>query len=110
MPKKRVGQDQNRVRYIYIVADPGWRDSRPTLGATLTTAVSGVYNAGWLSTGLGSRVFNRDTNVILNLASWGDRTPGYRPVLSETERSPPVCNHFWFYMPIERIVPRRDTN
>ena len=48
-----------------IVADPGWRDSRPTLGATLTTAVSGVYNAGRLGTGLGSRVFNRDTNVIL---------------------------------------------
>ncbi len=50
---------------IYIVADPGWRDSRPTLGATLTTAVSGVYNAGRLGTGLGSRVFNCDTNVIL---------------------------------------------
>ena len=43
--------------------------------ATLTAAVSGVYNAGWLSTGLGSRVFNRDTNVILNLTSWGNRTP-----------------------------------
>ena len=50
---------------IHIVADPGWRDSHPTLGATLTTTVSGVYNASWLSTGLGSRVFNRDTNVIL---------------------------------------------
>ena len=52
-------------QHIHIVADPGWRDSRPTLGATLTTAVSGVYHAGWLGTGLGSRVFNRDTNVIL---------------------------------------------
>jgi len=51
--------------YVYIVADPGWRDSHPVLGATLTTTVSGVYNAGRLSTGLGSRAFNRDTNVIL---------------------------------------------
>ena len=32
----------------------------------------GIYNAGRLGTGLGSRVFNRDTNVILNLTSWGD--------------------------------------
>ena len=45
------------------------RDSQPT------PAVSGVYNAGWLGTGLGSRVFNRDTNVILDLTSWGNRTP-----------------------------------
>ena len=51
--------------YIYIVADPGWRDSHPILGATLTTTVSGDYNAGRLGTGLRSRVFNRDTNVIL---------------------------------------------
>ena len=51
--------------YIYIVADPGWRDSHPVLGATITTAVSGVYNADRLSTGLGSRVFNHDTNVLL---------------------------------------------
>ena len=58
-----------------IVADPGWRDSHPSLGATLTTSVSGAYNAGWLGTGLGSRVFNRDTNVILDLISWGNRTP-----------------------------------
>ena len=67
------------------------------------------YNAGWLGTGLGSRVFNRDTNVILDLASWGNRTPGYRLVLSDAERFLPVWNHFGFYMPIERIVPRRDT-
>ncbi len=62
--------------YMYILLRiQRWRDSHPTLGATLTTAVSGVYNAGRLGTGLGSRVFNRDTNVILNLTSWGNRTP-----------------------------------
>ena len=67
------------------LADPGWRDSRPTLGATLTTDVSGVYNAGRLGTGLGSRVFNHDTNVILYLTSWGDRTPSNRLALSVTK-------------------------
>ena len=68
--------------YIILLRIQQWRDSHPTLGAkryrfgaTLTTAVSGVYNAGWLSTGLGSRVFNRDTNVPLDLTSWGNRTP-----------------------------------
>ena len=29
------------------------------------------YNAGWFGTGLGSRVSNRDTNVHLDLTSWG---------------------------------------
>ena len=48
-----------------IVADPRWWDSHPVLGATLTTTVSRVYNAGRLGTGLGSRAFNRDTNVFL---------------------------------------------
>ena len=40
----------------------------------------------------------------------GGIDPGYRLVLSETERSLPVCNHFGFYIQIERIVPRRGTN
>jgi len=31
------------------------------------------YNAGWFGTGLGSHVFNRDTNVPLDLTSWGNR-------------------------------------
>ena len=56
---------RTHIVIVHTVADPGWWDSHPILGATLTTAVSGVYNAGRLGTGLGSRVFNRDTNVIL---------------------------------------------
>ena len=40
----------------------------------------------------------------------GEIDPGYRLVLSETERILPVCNHFGFYIQIERIVPRRGTN
>ena len=31
--------------------------------------------SGWFRTGLGSRVSNRDTNVPLDLTSWGNRTP-----------------------------------
>ena len=61
-------------KYMYILLRiQRWRDSHPTLGATLTTAVSEVYNAGWLGPAFGSRVFNRDTNVILDLTSWGNR-------------------------------------
>ncbi len=32
----------------------------------------------------------------LYLASWGNRTPGYRLVVSDAERFLPVCNHFGF--------------
>ena len=53
------------------------------------------YNAGWFGTGLGSCASNRDTNVHLDLTSWGI-DPRYRLVLSETERILPVCNHFGF--------------
>ena len=74
--KPKNNSSRATTQYIYIVADPGWWDSHPVLGTTLTTTASGVYNASWLSTGLGSRVFNRDTNVILNLTSWGNRIPG----------------------------------
>uniref|UniRef100_A0A8C4NC22 C2H2-type domain-containing protein n=1 Tax=Eptatretus burgeri TaxID=7764 RepID=A0A8C4NC22_EPTBU len=40
----------------------------------------------------------------------GPRGHPHHHHLRDAERFLPVCNHFWFYMPIERIVPRRDTN
>ena len=74
-----------------------------------STAVSGVITPAG-STQASGHV----PRIVTPTYPWtlpvGEIDPGYRLVLSETERILPVCNHFGFYIQIERIVPRRGTN
>ena len=108
------GGGTERARQSLSVTSLGFRTLLSTakcysFGATLTTTVSGVITpAGSVQfSGYMSRITTPKYTCTL---ADGGIDPGYRLVLSETERSLPVCNHFRFYIQIERILPRRGTN
>ena len=96
-----------RVRQSLSVTSLGFRTLLSTakchsFGATLTTAVSGVMTPAGSAqfSGYASRTTIPKYTCTLPA---GGIYPGYRLVLSETERSLPICNHFRFYIQIERI-------
>ena len=99
-----------RVRQSLSVTSLGFRTLLSTakcyrFDATLTNVVSGVI------TPAGSAQFSGYAPQIMIpkytcALPAGGIDPGYRLVLSDTERILPVCNHFGFYIQIERIVPR----
>ena len=96
-----------RVRQSLSVTSLGFRTLLSTakcyrFGATLTTAVSGAITPAGSAqfSGYASRTTIPKYTCTLPA---GRIYPDYRLVLSETERSRPVCNHFRFYIQIERI-------
>ena len=89
-----------RARQSLSVTSLGFRTLLSTakcyrFGATLTTTVSGVITPAGLAQASGHA-----SRIAIPTYPWtlsvGEIDPGYRLVLSDTERILPVCNHFGF--------------
>ena len=106
------------IFFYDIDADPGVGGFRTSVSIAVrtqfgfsyrTTAISGVIMPADSAQARGHA-----SSIAIPTYPWtlpvGEIDSGYRLVLSETERILPVCNHFGFYIQIERIVPRRGTN